>query len=102
MATFGVTLVSASGGVVESVDVEHKSEFKRLIDSVGAQFQTHIYDATYEFSARGKGENPFSVGLGNLGIGAVQGKAFITSAKRTSKNDDFIGWEASGISYQFA
>jgi hypothetical protein len=102
MATFGVTLMSAGGGIVESVDVEHKSEFKRLIDSVGAQYQTHIYDATYEFSARGKGSNPFSVGLGNMGISGVTGKAFITSAKDTSKNDDFAGWEASGISYQFA
>ena len=102
MATFGVTLVSSSGIVVESVDVEHKSEFKRLIGSDGTQFQTHIYDGSFDFSARGKGTNPFSVGVGNLGISAVTGKAFVTSAKRNSKNDDFIGWEASGVSYQYA
>jgi hypothetical protein len=102
MATFGITLVTATGVVVESVDVEHKSEFKRLIGSDGSQFQTHIYDASFDFSARGKGANPYSVGVGNLGISAVTGKAFVTSAKRNSKNDDFIGWEASGVSYQYA
>jgi len=102
MATFGVTLISPSGVVVESVDVEHKSEFKRLISSTGTQFQTHIYDGTFDFSARGKGANPYSTGLGNLGLSSVTGKAFVTSVKRMSKNDDFIGWEASGISYQYA
>jgi len=102
MATFGVTLVSSSGIVVESVDVEHKSEFKRLVGSNGTQFQTNIYDGSFDFSARGKGANPFSVGIGHLEISAVTGKAFVTSAKRNSKNDDFIGWEASGVSYQYA
>jgi hypothetical protein len=102
MATFGITLVTSAGIVIESVDVEHKSEFKRLIGSDGTQFQTHAFDGTFDFSVRGKGANPFSVGVGNLGISAVTGKAFVTSAKRNSKNDDFIGWEASGASYQYA
>ena len=99
MATFGITLISGAGSIVESADITHKAEFKRLIDSTGAQYQTRTFDTSFEFSAKGKGSNPYSVGVGNMGFGAATGKAFITKASRSSKNDDFISWEASGVSY---
>ena len=49
MATFGVTLITGGGGIVESVDLTHKAEFKRLINSIGEQSQTKTYDSTFEF-----------------------------------------------------
>ena len=84
---------------MESCDITHKSEFKRLIDSIGQQSQTKAYDSTFEFSAKGRGSNPYSTGLGNLGFAAATGKAFVTKASQSTKNDDFNAWEASGISY---
>jgi len=102
MATFGVTLVTGGGGIVESVDLTHKAEFKRLIDSIGQQSQTKTYDSTFEFSAKGRGTNPYSTGIGNLGLALATGKAFVTKVTASTKNDDFNAWEASGISYPSA
>lgn len=102
MATFGVTLISGGGGIVESADLSHKAEFKRLIDSLGQQAQTKTFDSTFEFSAKGRGTSPYSTGLGNLGFAAATGKAFITKVTESTKNDDFNVWEASGISYPHA
>lgn len=99
MATFGVTLITGGGGIVESADLSHKAEFKRLIDSLGQQAQTKTFDSTFEFSAKGRGTSPYSTGLGNLGFAAATGKAFITKVTESTKNDDFNAWEASGISY---
>lgn len=102
MATFGVTLISGGGGIVESADLSHKAEFKRLIDSLGQQAQTKTFDSTFEFSAKGRGTSPYSTGLGNLGFAAATGKAFVTKVTESTKNDDFNAWEASGISYPHA
>lgn len=102
MATFGVTLITGGGGIVESADLSHKAEFKRLIDSLGQQAQTKTFDSTFEFSAKGRGTSPYSTGLGNLGFAAATGKAFITKVTESTKNDDFNAWEASGISYPHA
>jgi len=102
MATFGVTLVTASGVVVESVDLETKSEFKRQIGSVGEQFQTHAFDKTSEFSIRGRGPNPYDAG-GTVSITGISGgKTIVTSAKHGTKNDDFETFEASGTNYPYA
>lgn len=100
MATFGVTLIANGGGTVEAVDLEHKSEFKQLIDSDGTAGGTHIFDGTYSFSASGKGANPYDVGTGVMP--GTAGKVLITSSTNNTKNDDFIGWSMSGTAYQFA
>jgi hypothetical protein len=102
MATFGVTLITGGGGIVESVDLTHKAEFKRLINSIGEQSQTKTYDSTFEFSAKGRGTSPYSTGVGNLGLDLATGKAFVTKVTESTKNDDFNAWEASGISYPTA
>jgi len=102
MATFGITLISGGGEIIESVDVTHKAEFKRLISSIGQQFQTKTYDSTFEFSVKGRGQSPYSTGTGNAGLSVVSGKSFITKVTESTKNDDFIAWEISGISYPHA
>jgi hypothetical protein len=102
MATFGVTLVTASGVVVESVDTETKAEFKRQIASDGSQFQTHAFDKTNEFSIRGRGPNPYEAGGAVSISGITGGKTIVTSAKHGTKNDDFETFEASGTNYPYA
>ena len=101
MATFGITLVTNAGGTVESFEVEHKSEFKQLISTDGVAGGTHIYDGMYTFSASGKGENPYAIGVGGT-IPLTSGKVIITSSTNNTKNDDFIGWSMSGTAYEFA
>lgn len=101
MATFGVTLISNSGGTVESFEVEKKNTFKQLISSDGTAGGTHIYDAEYSISASGKGENPYQVGVNNNPPG-VSGKFIVTSSTNNSKNDDFVGWSMSGTAFYYA
>jgi hypothetical protein len=101
MSTFGITLIANAGGTVESFEVEHKSEFKQLISTEGYAGGTHIYDGMFSFSASGKGENPYEVGVaGSMPL--TSGKVIITSSSNNTKNDDFIGWAMSGTAYQFA
>jgi hypothetical protein len=103
MATFGVTLVTASGSIVESVDIEMKGEFKQLIDSVGAFSEAKTYDTTYAVSVKGKGDTcPFDPGEETSGISGVTGKGFWTNVTLDSKNDDFRGWSATGTIYKNA
>jgi hypothetical protein len=100
MSTFGVTLTTQSG-FTESVDVEKKAEHKQLLQSDGRHGEAYAYDTIYTFSARGKGDNPFSAGPGTGGL-QVEGASFITSCKTTTKNDDWQGWEISGTAYAHA
>lgn len=102
MSTFGITLIANAGGTVESFEVEHKSEFKQLITTEGYAGGTHIYDGMFSFSASGKGENPYEVGVSATTIPLTSGKAIITSSTNNTKNDDFIGWSMSGTVYEFA
>lgn len=103
MATFGVTLVTASGSIVESVDIEMKGEFKQLIDSAGAFSEAKTYDTSYSVSVKGKGDScPFEVGEVTSGITGVAGKGIWTNVTLDSKNDDFRGWSATGTIYKNA
>lgn len=102
MATFGITLISASGVVVESVDVENKADFKQLVASDGTHYGAYTYDYTQPYSAKGKGSNPYEVGIATGKPSIMSGKVFISSAKKTTKNDDWEGWEISGIGYPHA
>ena len=102
MATFGITLLSAGGVVIESVDVENKADFKQLISSEGEHYGAITYDFNQPFSAKGKGNNPFEVGIATNHPSLISGKVFITSAKTTTKNDDWEGWEMTGIAYPHA
>lgn len=100
MATFGISLVSASGSIVESADIEMKAEFKQLIDSVGAFSEAKSYDRSYSISVKGKGDTcPFEAGGTVSGVTGLSGKGFWTNVTLDSKNDDFRGWSATGTVY---
>ena len=103
MATFGISIISASGSIVESADIEAKGEFKQLIDSLGQHSEAKIYDTTYSVSVKGRGDTcPCTVGEGNNKPSLVNGKLIWTTTSLNSKNDDFRGWSASGTAYKHA
>ena len=103
MAIFGVTLVTAAGSIVESLDIEMKGEFKQLIDSSGVFSEAKTYDTTYAISVKGKGDTcPFAAGEATSGIAGVTGTGFWTNVTLDSKNDDFRGWSATGTIYKNA
>jgi hypothetical protein len=103
MATFGITLVSASGSIVESADIEMKGEFKQLIDSTGGFSEAKTYDVSYAVSVKGKGDTcPFGAGELTSNISGLSGKGFWTNVTLDSKNDDFRGWSATGTVYKNA
>jgi hypothetical protein len=101
--TFGVTIVQASGSIVESVDIEMKGEFKQLIDSAGQYSEAKTYDTSYSINAKGKGDTcPFDPGTVVSNVTGVTGKGFWTNVTLDSKNDDFRGWSATGTVYKNA
>jgi hypothetical protein len=103
MAVFGISIVTAAGSIVESVDVEMKGEFKQLIDSSGANSEAKTYDTSYSVSVKGKGDScPFEVGETTSGITGVTGKGIWTNVTLDSKNDDFRGWSATATIYKNA
>jgi len=103
MATFGISLATASGSIVESLDVEMKGEFKQLINSIGQHSEAKTYDTSYTVSIKGKGDScPFGAGELLSGISGLSGKGFWTSETLDSKNDDFRGWSATGTIFKNA
>jgi len=103
MATFGITLATASGTIVESLDIEMKGEFKQLINSVGQHSEAKTYDTSYTISVKGKGDTcPFNPGGAVSGITGISGKGIWTNETLDSKNNDFRGWSATGTVYKNA
>jgi hypothetical protein len=103
MPTFGVTIIAASGSIVESIDVESKGEFKQLITSVGLHSEAKIFDVSHSVSVKGKGDTcPFVAGTSSGMPTGVSGKGIWTNASVESKNDDYRGWSASATIYQGA
>ena len=103
MATFGISIATASGSIIESVDVEMKGEFKQLINSVGQHSEAKTFDTSYTVSVKGKGDTcPFSPGGTVSGITGISGTGIWTNETLDSKNDDFRGWSATGTVYKNA
>jgi hypothetical protein len=104
MPSFGISLISASGSIIESLDIEQKGEFKQLLTSTGAHSEARIYDTVFTISVKGKGDTcPFDAGSSSgLPGGVVTGKGFWTNTTVESKNDDFRGWSATATVYKNA
>jgi hypothetical protein len=103
MATFGVTILSPVGSIVESLDVEMKGEFKQLINSLGQHSEAKTYDSSYTVSLKGKGDTaPYDAGDETPNITGVSGKGIWTNVTLDSKNDDFRGWSATATVYKHA
>jgi hypothetical protein len=103
MATFGVTILSPAGSIVESLDVEMKGEFKELINSDGTHSEAKTYDTSYTVSVKGKGDTaPYTAGSTIPTVTGVSGKGIWTNVTLDSKNDDFRGWSATATVYKNA
>jgi hypothetical protein len=103
MATFGISILSPSGSIVESLDLEMKGEFKELINSLGEHSEARTYDTSYTLSLKGKGDAaPYDAGDTITGITAASGKGIWTNVTLDSKNDDFRGWSATATIYKNA
>lgn len=103
MASFGITLISSSGSIVESVDVEAKGEMKQLINSLGQHSEARIFDTVFTVTVKGRGDTcPFEAGASNGFPSVATGKGFWTSSSTESKNDDFRSWSASATVYKNA
>jgi len=103
MPTFGISVIAASGSIIESVDIEMKGEFKQLINSIGEHSEARTFDTSYTVSAKGKGDTcPFDAGSTVTGFTGVSGKGIWTNVTLDSKNDDFRGWSATGTVYKNA
>ena len=103
MATFGVTVVTAQGSIIESADIEMKGEFKQLINTTGGYSEAKTYDTSYAVNVKGKGDtSPFEPGELTTGISGITAKGYWTNVTLDSKNDDFRGWSATGTIYKNA
>jgi len=103
MATFGITIISASETIVESIDVETKGEYKQIINSIGQHSDAKIFDVSHSVSVKGKGDAcPFGLGSSSGMPSGVAGKGYWTNVALDSKNDDYRGWSASATIYQGA
>lgn len=103
MATFGVTLVSPAGSIVESLDIEAKADFKQLNASDGTFSEARTYDHSFSVSVKGRGDTcPMTLGGSNNAPSEVTGKMIWTTTALDSKNDDFRGWSCSGTAYPHA
>jgi hypothetical protein len=98
----GITLVPTSGTIVESVDLEMKADTKVLIDSAGAFSEARVIDSSYSFSVKGKGTPTVTIGADTGAPEGTSGKVIITSVKHSYTNDDWEGYEYSGVAYPSA
>ena len=103
MATFGISIINASGSIIESADIEMKGEFKQLINSDGQHSEARTFDTSFTVNVKGKGDTcPFTVGASNGLPSITTGKGFWTNVSLDSKNDDFRGWSATATVYKNA
>ncbi len=100
MAIFGITMITATGTIVESLDIEMKGEFKQILTSAGLHSEAKTYDRSCTVSVKGKGDAaPYDAGDAASGITSVTGKGIWTNVTLDSKNDDFRGWSATATFY---
>jgi len=96
--SFGITLFA--GALIDSVDTTAKIDKKELRGSDGNIARVHPYNPTTNFSVKGHGAMSLVPGIATPGITSISGGlSLIEEVKRGEKNDDFNGWEFSGINY---
>lgn len=95
---FGITRYT--GALIDSVDTTSKIDKKELKGSDGSVARVHPYNPTTSFSVKGHGALSLVPGIGDPGIdGITGGIALIEEVKNSEKNEDFDGWEFSGMHY---
>jgi hypothetical protein len=104
-SSFGVH--SVSWELTTSVDVDHSTEVKVLLDKNGHHYDTYMSDDSYKVTVKGHGDDS-PVGITDFGqasspgkptYGNVTGGFIVNSVKSTQTNEDWITWEYSGTVY---
>ena len=95
---FGIT--RHAGALIDSVESSDKVDKKELKGSNGDVARVHTYNPTTSFSVKGHGTLTVVPGVGSSGITDLAGGlTVIDEVKHTESNDDFDGWEYSGMNY---
>jgi hypothetical protein len=95
---FGVT--RHAGALIDAVETSEKVEKKELKGSNGNIARVHPYNPTTSFSVKGHGALTVVPGIGASGVTDITGGiTLIEEVKRSESNDDFDGWEYSGMNY---
>ena len=95
---FGIT--RHAGALIDSVESTKKIEKKELRGSNGNIARVHPYNPTTSFSVKGHGTTTVVPGIGASGITDLTGGVtLIEEFKASESNDDFDGWEYSGMIY---
>lgn len=89
-----------AGALIDSVETTEKIEKKELKGSTGNVARVHAYNPTTNFSVKGHGALTLTPGIGSPAITDIAGGvSIIEEIKRSESNDDFDGWEYSGVNY---
>lgn len=98
---FGIT--RHAGALIDSVETSDKVDKKELKGSDGVVQRVHTYNPTTSFTVKGHGALTVVPGVGSSNITDIAGGlTVIDEVKRTESNDDFDGWEYSGMNYPAA
>lgn len=98
---FGIS--KHAGALIDSVETTEKTEKKELKGSNGAIARVHPYNPTTSFSVKGHGTLTLTPGIGAAGLSTITGGVtLIEEVKRHESNEDFDGWEYSGMNYPSA
>jgi len=103
MATsFGITKIATA--LIESIEIENKADVKVLLDSDGGFSAARIIDNAFSFSVKGKGAPTVDAGVisGGDAPTGVSGVIIVTSLKEMQVNDNWQGFEYSGVAYPHA
>ena len=98
-----VGIQSSALTLLESIDYSAKLEEAIVTDSDSSFGDAEAFNPVVEFSLKGKGDIPASMGIGTdaasaalTGINDGAGTMILTSVKESESNKDFNAWECSG------
>lgn len=95
---FGIT--RHAGALIDSVETTDSKDKKELRGSNGNVARVKMYNPTTKFSVKGHGTMTYVPGIGSSGITDIAGGlTVIDEVKKSEANEDFDGWEVSGVNY---
>lgn len=98
-----IGIQSTDIALVESFDLEKKTDLKSVNESDGGFGAAGTQDPIWEFSVQGRGDLPAGVALGidtaTTLTPVVGGVTIVERVRKGEKNDDFQTWEFSGKNF---
>lgn len=105
-----VGIQASALSLLESIDYSKKLEEAVITDSDSSFGHAQAFNATIDFSLKGKGDIPATLVVGGENIAAAaltgvndgDGTTILKSVKISETNTDFNSWEVSGVYYPLA